>query len=60
MHPSLRQKHKMIWLIWAIVIPLLFIAAIMVIPKKVKQEKLYQAPVPKTSFHPLPEQVNLL
>lgn len=41
MTPALRKYHRTIWMILAIVLPLLFIAAILSIPEKVTQEELY-------------------
>ncbi len=39
---TLRKRHRQIWLILAIILPLLFVAAVLVIPRPVYQEKLYQ------------------
>ena len=41
MQPALRKRHKIIWIILAIVLPILFITAILNIPKKITQEKLF-------------------
>ena len=58
MHPTLRKRHRIIWIIIAVVLPLLFITAIMVIPKKVKQEKLYQTPAKTTGYYFIKEKTN--
>ena len=58
MHPTLRKRHRLIWLILAIALPLLFVAALMVIPKKVNQEKLYQAPAKAMGFKAITEKTN--
>ena len=42
MVPSLRKAHRRIWIILAILLPILYIAAILVIPDEVEQEILYQ------------------
>ena len=42
MTPSLRKRHRIIWMLLAIVLPLLFLAAVLSIPEKATQEKLYQ------------------
>lgn len=42
MDPSLRKTHRRIWIVLAVLLPILFIAAIMVIPDEVEQEVLYQ------------------
>ena len=42
MVPSLRKTHRRIWILLAVVLPVLYIAAILVIPDEVTQEKLYQ------------------
>ncbi len=41
---TLRKRHRMIWLVLAIALPVLYLLAISVIPEKVTQEKLYQQP----------------
>jgi len=43
MTPSLRKRHRVIWLILALLLPLLFGLAIWSIPKDAVQEKLYQS-----------------
>ena len=42
MDPSLRKTHRRIWIILAIILPIIFVLAIMVIPKDAEQEVLYQ------------------
>ena len=42
MIPSLRKRHRRVWLVLAIAMPLLFVAAVMVVPQPVYQDKLYQ------------------
>lgn len=42
MHPALRKRHRIVWLLFAIVLPVLFIIAICNIPEKATQEKLFQ------------------
>ncbi len=44
MSPSLRKRHRLIWWVLALLLPLLFIGAILVIPKPAHQDTLYQAP----------------
>ena len=44
MIPSLRKRHRRMWLSLAFGMPLLFVAAIADIPQPVHQDKLYQAP----------------
>lgn len=40
MVPTLRKKHRIIWLILAVLLPVLFVAAVLVIPQPVYQEEL--------------------
>ena len=42
MDPSLRKTHRRIWIVLAILLPILFITAMMAIPDEVEQEVLYQ------------------
>ena len=42
MVPSLRKTHRWVWIILAILLPILYVAAIYVIPEEVKQETIYQ------------------
>ena len=42
MVPSLRKTHRRIWILLAILLPILYVAAIVVIPDEVEQEVLYQ------------------
>jgi len=42
MTPKQRNSHRLIWVVFALVLPLLFLWAIQVIPQSVHQEKLYQ------------------
>ena len=41
MTPALRKRHRIFWMILAIVLPLLFLAAVLSIPETVTQEELY-------------------
>ena len=41
MTPTLRKRHRIFWMILAIVLPILFLAAILSIPDEVTQEELY-------------------
>ena len=48
MVPSLRKTHRRIWIALAILLPVLYIASILIIPEEAKQEILYQdAEAPK-------------
>ncbi len=42
MVPSLRKAHRRIWIILAVLLPVFYVAAILVIPNEAKQEILYQ------------------
>ena len=42
MDPSLRKTHRRIWIVLAILLPVLFVVAILVLPKDVEQDTLYQ------------------
>ncbi len=42
MKPSLRKRHRIIWLLLAVVIPVLFVLAILYLPERVYQEQLFQ------------------
>lgn len=42
MVPSLRTKHRLIWIILAVLLPALFVAAVLVIPQQVYQDELPQ------------------
>lgn len=45
---SLRKRHRTIWYILAILLPILFALAIWLVPNQLYQDKLYQKPVDKT------------
>ena len=53
MIPTLRKRHRQIWLILAIILPLLFVAAVLVIPRPVYQEQLYQKAKKETLIQPV-------
>lgn len=42
MVPSFRKTHRRVWIILAILLPILYVAAIYMIPKEVTQETIYQ------------------
>jgi hypothetical protein len=42
MDPSLRKTHRRIWIVLTILLPILFVAVILVLPKDVEQDTLYQ------------------
>ena len=42
MDQTLRKRHRQIWIALAILLTILFVAAIMVIPQEVDQDILYQ------------------
>ncbi len=42
MDTSLRKTHRRIWIVFAVILPVLFIAAVIAIPKGINQEVLYQ------------------
>ena len=42
MDQTLRKRHRQIWIALAILLAILFVAAIMVIPQEVDQDILYQ------------------
>lgn len=49
MVPELRQRHRLVWQVWAFVLPIGFVLAILVLPKKVFQTDLIEkseAPLP--------------
>ncbi len=59
MNLSLRKRHRQMWLVLGIILPLLFVAAVLVIPRPVYQEKLYQPPAKESSEQtPLPTPLN--
>jgi hypothetical protein len=43
MVPSLRKKHRLIWIALAVLLPFLFVAALLVIPQPVYQDELPQS-----------------
>ena len=47
MRHAFRKRHRRIWIILAIVLPILFVLAVLAIPEKTIQNKLYQ-PIEKT------------
>lgn len=40
MVPELRKRHRLIWQVWALLLPIGFVLAILVLPKQVKIEQL--------------------
>ncbi len=42
MIPAQRKRHRIIWLVFAILLPILFVLTVLVIPKPVTQPELYQ------------------
>ena len=48
MSPKLRKRHRLVWTILAILLPVLFLLAIWSIPQPVVQETLYQSPSTET------------
>lgn len=46
MIPELRKRHRLVWRIWAFVLPIGFMLAILVLPKKITQAQLYQGTPP--------------
>lgn len=40
MVPKLRTRHRLIWQIWALLLPIGFVMAILVLPKPIKQTQL--------------------
>lgn len=42
MVPALRKRHRRIWLTLSVIMPVLFVLAVLVIPEPTYQEKLYQ------------------
>lgn len=42
MTPTLRKRHFQIWLTLAVIMPILFVLAVLVIPQPVYQDTLYQ------------------
>lgn len=52
MVPELRQRHRLVWQLWAVLLPIGFVFAIVVLPKKVVQTALIEntiAPLPTIS-----------
>ena len=47
---SLRKRHLQIWILWAIILPVEIIVALMAVPKKVRQE-LLQKVAPASTYH---------
>ena len=47
---ALRKRHLQIWALWAVLIPVGIIVALMAVPKKVTQE-LLQKVAPASTFH---------
>ncbi|MDX1907065.1 MAG: hypothetical protein SF053_08530 [Bacteroidia bacterium] len=41
MTPSLRKRHRYIWLVWAILLPILVVIAWLTIPTPAYQDTLY-------------------
>jgi hypothetical protein len=51
MVPELRQRHRFIWRMWALLLPIGFVGAIVVLPKKVFQLTLLQtSEAPRTTL----------
>lgn len=42
MTPTLRKRHRLVWLLLAIALPVLFVLALLSIPQPVMQDTLYQ------------------
>jgi len=42
MNIAQRKRHRMIWMIMAVVLPILFTLAILWLPKEVYQDQLFQ------------------
>lgn len=42
MTPELRQRHRRVWQLWAILLPIGFVSAILVLPQKVTQATLVE------------------
>jgi len=42
MTPTLRKRHRLVWLVLAIALPLLLVLALLSIPQPAVQDKLYQ------------------
>lgn len=40
MVPELRQRHRLVWLVWAALLPLGFVFAVLVLPKEAYQPRL--------------------
>ena len=52
MVPALRKRHRRIWLVLAVIMPLLFVAAVLVIPRPAYQNELYQSTEKKVQAQP--------
>ncbi len=53
MTPDLRKRHRLIWIVLAVILPVLFVLAVLVIPKQpAVQDTLYQAPAKTQSTNP--------
>ena len=37
-----RKRHRIIWLLWAVLLPLLFVLSVLWLPKEVHQDGLFQ------------------
>ena len=48
---SLRKAHRRIWLFLALLLPILFVAAILILPKDAEQNILYQDADPEQIKH---------
>jgi hypothetical protein len=55
MDPSLRKTHRRIWIVFAVLLPVLFVVAILVIPDEAEQEVLYQDVDPTQILQKKPE-----
>lgn len=52
MVPALRKRHRRIWLVLAVIMPLLFVATMLVIPRPAYQDELYQTVEKKAQEQP--------
>lgn len=43
MNVNQRKRHRLIWVIMAVLIPILFTLAVLWLPKEVHQDQLFQA-----------------
>ena len=55
---SLRKAHRRIWIALAVILPILFLVAILVIPDEAKQETLYQDAYPDKTLQKEAEDSN--